>query len=77
MLVIFVECESVVYEKFFPPGRKVKQHQYREVLQHWMEDVCRKPSKDGAKWIFFFTVTMSISALLCQRQTFWRLKMWL
>jgi hypothetical protein len=77
MLVIFVECKSIVYEKFFPPVRKVKQHQYGEVLQRRMDEVCRKPSKDGANWIFFSTVKISINTLLCQFQTFWRLKMWL
>lgn len=77
MLVIFLECESIVYQKYFPPGRKVKQHQYGEVLQHRLEEVCRKLSKDGANWIFFFAITMNISTLLCQCQAFWRLKMWL
>jgi hypothetical protein len=42
-LVIFVESESIVYEKFFPPGHKVKQYQYGEVLQHLREEVCRNP----------------------------------
>lgn len=49
----FVERESIVYEKFFPPGRKVKQYQYGEVLQHLREEVCRNPWKDGANLMFF------------------------
>jgi len=77
ILVIFVECESIVYENFFflqdERLNSINTGRFCNIGWKKSAENLRNMTQNG----FFFTVKMSISTLLCQFQTFWRLKMWL